>query len=248
MQSTQSDKCAYTGAMTLADLVRRDYRLSAVFDRYGLNYCSKGRRTLAQACTENDLDVDTVLAEMTQLSGDLFPPPPPRGIKMGELLDLLYEQYEPRLQTMLPAAKAKLQKVAASHGHDFPQTVFADEAMDQLVDELMPHLALGKGMVYPRAIEVLELLARGGPELAEPSHVTLKHLTHRLKMENRIVGRALSELRELTSGYAVPEGVCISFSVSFRQLADLDQLLSRFLEAEGERVISQLLAEPKDWS
>lgn len=232
--------------MTLADLVRRDYRFSPIFERFELDYCCKGSRTLAQACAEIGLDKENVLTEMARIPDEPVPLQPLPNAGLEEVLNLLYHTHGPKLQAMLLPAEAKLRKVAGSHGEAFPQTTAAAEVMDQLTDELLPHLSRGKEVLLPRVNETLKLRDRGEEEV-QASKSRFSHLTHQLIAENRVMQRYLSEIRELTSRYKVPEGVCVTFSVGYRELAAVDEALSQFLAIEQEVLSTRLRAEPSTW-
>ena len=41
-----------------------------VFEQFGIDYCCGGRKPLALACTEQDVEIDTVLAALHQLPGE----------------------------------------------------------------------------------------------------------------------------------------------------------------------------------
>lgn len=247
MQSTQSKERRYSAEMTLADLVQRDHRLSSILDRHGLSYCCRGTQTLSEACAENGLDTDLILSELTLVKDEPLPAVLGSDSKMRDILGLLFERYEPMLQSMLPSAAAKLQKVVGSHGDAFPQTMEAADAMDQLADELVLHLARGKQVLYPRVVEILRLREQGGEELAQTSKSSLDHLLQMLRAEIRVIRRYLSDIRDFTSQYSVPEGVCMTFTVSYRELASFDRMLSQFLAMEQEVLIPRFVVDPRNW-
>lgn len=163
------------------------------------------------------------------------------------ILSVLYDEYEPRIRAMLPPTDAKLRKIAHSHGDTFPQTMAASENMDELSDELALHLARGKEVLRPRVNELLTLRSRGTGELAHASWSQLGHLTHEFTVENRVIRRYLSEIRELTSRYTAPDGMSMTFSVGYRELAAFDRLLSQYLAIEEEALIPRLHSEPSTW-
>ena len=54
---------------TLAQIVTTDHRAASVFEKYQLDFCRKGKRSLQQACEEISVPVDTLLGELAQASG-----------------------------------------------------------------------------------------------------------------------------------------------------------------------------------
>ena len=45
---------------SLARIVADDFRAAEVFERYNLDFCCKGKRTLAEACLEKGLPLESV--------------------------------------------------------------------------------------------------------------------------------------------------------------------------------------------
>src|SRR5262245_10891294 len=54
-------------ARPLADIVSDDYRAAAILDRYGLDYCCGGARSLGEQCRQKRVDVANVVAEIGAL-------------------------------------------------------------------------------------------------------------------------------------------------------------------------------------
>ena len=53
---------------TLGDIVAKDYHAAAIFERYGLDFCCGGRMSLADACRQHGVDVQTVSSELSHLA------------------------------------------------------------------------------------------------------------------------------------------------------------------------------------
>lgn len=52
----------------LGELALSIPRASALFRKYGLDFCCGGKQTLQRAATKKELDLDTIEAELTALS------------------------------------------------------------------------------------------------------------------------------------------------------------------------------------
>src|SRR4026209_1834953 len=49
---------------SLAQIVNNNHRAASVFEKYHLDFCCKGKRTLQQACIEKDLKIEDVVADL----------------------------------------------------------------------------------------------------------------------------------------------------------------------------------------
>src|SRR5688500_2688855 len=56
---------------TLAQLVNANYRTAAIFEKYNLDFCCRGKRTLLQACNESQLPFETIEKELELVQNKL---------------------------------------------------------------------------------------------------------------------------------------------------------------------------------
>ena len=52
---------------TLASIVSSKHQAVPVLEKYHLDFCCKGKRTLAEACTEKGLPVETIAEELENI-------------------------------------------------------------------------------------------------------------------------------------------------------------------------------------
>ncbi|MEO9052517.1 MAG: DUF542 domain-containing protein, partial [Ginsengibacter sp.] len=52
------------GAETLGEIVAKDFRTAEVFNKYGLDFCCGGKKTVREACAEKGLDVTKIEHEL----------------------------------------------------------------------------------------------------------------------------------------------------------------------------------------
>jgi regulator of cell morphogenesis and NO signaling len=50
--------------MTVGEIVATDFRAAAIFERYGLDFCCRGNRTLEQSCRDAGVRADDVLEQL----------------------------------------------------------------------------------------------------------------------------------------------------------------------------------------
>ena len=51
-------------SLSLAQIVNNNHQAASVFEKYHLDFCCKGKRSLAQACTEQQLSVSEVTEDL----------------------------------------------------------------------------------------------------------------------------------------------------------------------------------------
>ena len=195
---------------TLGDLVAADPSAARVLDRFGLDFCCHGDRTLRDACAEAGIDAAAVEAELAAApsGGDtswteLDPP---------ALADHIVSVHHRYLDDELPALVALADKVLSVHGERHAELAEVSRLVVALTADLVPHLALEERATFP----AIRALAAG----ERASHVA--DAIASLSSEHEQAGELLADLRRVTGGYAVPDDGCASYRSLYERLEALE--------------------------
>src|SRR5512143_3596300 len=111
-------------AVTMREIVASDYRTAAVFERYGLDFCCGGGRTIAQACRDAGIDVRTVLADLdVVLATPAAGTPDYNNWSARTLIDHIVAKHHGYVREALPPLLQHTQKIASVHGGRHPELV-----------------------------------------------------------------------------------------------------------------------------
>ncbi len=207
---------AFTGHTTLAAIVTAQPSLARELETRGLDYCCGGAATLADSCRANDLDVDTVLAELTAVNVDGATP---AWATMGvvELVDHLESTHHQYLWAELPRLSTLADKVVSVHAERHPELAEIAACYATLRADLEPHLTNEEHVLFPLVREL------ASAEMEPTFHCgVLSNPISALLAEHDIVGELLARLRELTNGYQTPTDGCASYAALFTGLAELE--------------------------
>jgi regulator of cell morphogenesis and NO signaling len=200
---------------TLGDIVTSEPSSARVLERFGLDYCCGGRRTLADACESAGVDAAEVVAALEALE----PGPTPNWASMGpaELVDHLEATHHRYLHEELPRLTALLAKVHGVHALRHPELTAVRDVFTDLHAELTPHLLKEERVLFPMIRELAT--SNTMPQfhcgsLRNPISVMLR--------EHDTTGEQLERLRSITDGYAPPEDACASYRALYQGLAELE--------------------------
>ena len=128
-------KTDYIGAM-----VAEDFRTAAVFKKYGIDFCCKGGRTIADACEKKGIDEQKIYEEIENL-------PKSGGTNIDFTswpLDLLADYVEKThhryVEEKTPVLQAFLDKLCKVHGDRHPELFEIRELFDESAKELAAHM------------------------------------------------------------------------------------------------------------
>lgn len=202
---------------TLADLVTADPGAARVLERFGLDYCCGGRRTLVQACGEAGVDPAGVADALA--AAPVAAIPDWASMSPAELVDHLEATHHAYLHTEFERLTALADKVASVHGERHPELLEVQATYGELRDDLEPHLMKEERVLFP----LIRELASQGADRPAPHCGSLRDGPIRvMSLEHDRAGELLSALRRLTNGYEVPDDGCVSYRALYDGLAELE--------------------------
>jgi len=224
---------------SLAALVLDEPGRAELFERLGLDYCCRGERSLDTACTQQDLDVDTVVRVLEAHAGTSTPTAEDehdwRRASTADLCDHIVEAHHDRLRHELPRLGETLTTVVRVHGGDDPQLDELARVFSSFAGELLVHLDREEQVLFPacRAVEV------GAP-------VDPQALLDELEHDHADVGETLLVLRDLAGGYRSDAARCSTHRALLDGLRALERDLHQHIHEENNvlfpRVRSRLAA------
>src|SRR5690606_26898033 len=189
---------------SLGDLVTADPRRSRVFERFGIDYCCNGQRSLSDATTDAGLDLEKVTAALD--IPDPVAAPQWQHLENAALAHDIVDTHHAYLWEEMPRLLTLVDKVNGVHGQTHPELAEVREAYHRAVSEIEPHLTREERVVFP-AISRLEK-AQAPVEFRFGS---LADELEQLLAEHDVVGDLFKRIRSLTRRYAVPDGACGSY-------------------------------------
>ena len=189
---------------------------TAVFRKLKLDFCCGGQQSLEKACTDKQLNLDTVLGEIRALQTQQAMPAAPSA---SELIDHILQRYHEVHRQQLPELIRMARRVEAVH-RDHPQVPqgLADH-LETMEQELLAHMAKEEQILFP-------LLKQGG-------HPMVVHPIGMMRHEHVSHGAQIEHLAELTQQHQPPAGACNTWQALYAGTARLTEDLIEHIHTEN---------------
>jgi regulator of cell morphogenesis and NO signaling len=217
---------------TLATIVMQHHKAVPILEKYHLDFCCKGKRTLTDACMEKGLPLATVLKELEQFTSPEEKAVTPAGSMSAEqLISHILLRHHFYVKQAMPAIYGHLEKVASKHGERFPNMVKVLRLFSAVKEEMTSHMEKEEMILFPRIKEVEKLFTDGQKTNLAAGYINGP--VHVMEMEHEQAGQMLDDIRILTNNYTPPQDACTTFRVSLNELKEFEEDLHRHVHLEN---------------
>ncbi len=217
---------------TLASIVTGNHQSAAVFEKYNLDFCCRGKRSLQEACRENKINPASVLLDLEKIyeskdsGGDDF-----SAMSLQELSTYIVNTHHQYVKREMPVMLAYLQKVSSKHGERHPELLKITALFAAVCDEMEMHMMKEEKILFPRIDEVEKMYRENGSIPVSSTFISAP--VSIMEQEHDHAGSMLQEIRELTSDYHAPTDACTTYKLCYAALQAFEQDLHRHVHLEN---------------
>jgi regulator of cell morphogenesis and NO signaling len=226
---------------TIREIVAEDFRAAAVFQKYGIDFCCKGDRTVESACRAQGLDAAAVAEEIAAACAAADPGSPRFASWEPEtLIKYIVDNHHAYVRGALPVLMAHTQKIASVHGERHPELAEVAALVGALNEEMTSHMFKEEHILFPYISE----LSEGGRTGRVPSAPfgTVARPVRMMEMEHESAGSAIARIRTLTGDFQPPEDACTTYRVALQELEAFERDLHAHVHLENNILFPKALA------
>jgi regulator of cell morphogenesis and NO signaling len=204
----------------------------SIFEKWQIDYCCKGGRTVAEACDAAGVNTAELLQEIGVGRGAAEEGRQWQKETLAALQKYIVETHHAFTRDILETLVHLTDKVAMRHGPRHSEVMTVQKIVHEIYDDLIPHMLKEEQVLFPY-IEQMEAAIGRGQEPPTPFFGTVQNPVRMMMAEHDAVGELLSKLRVETKEYALPEDACLSFRALYERLGDIEQDLHTHIHLEN---------------
>ncbi len=217
---------------TLSSIVTANHQVVPVLEKYNLDFCCKGKRTLAQACEEKGIKIESITEELKNLTNAVGKQQMPfTEMSAEQLISYILINHHFYVKQSMPAIIAHLNKVATKHGERFPYMKKVYELFTIILREMTIHMEKEETILFPRIKEVENLYNSGRSSEILAGYIQMP--INMLEADHEEAGNILYEIRTLTNNYMPPADACTTFKVTLAELKEFEEDLHKHVHLEN---------------
>ncbi len=232
--------------ITIGAIVAGNYKAASVFRKYGIDFCCKGNRTIAQACEGKALVAEDLMQEVTKAlatatsTGTDFTSWP-----LDLLADYIQKIHHSYVTHKTPELRAYLDKINKVHGDRHPEL---GEVLDLFVastNELLQHMEKEENILFPY-IRILSEAERSGATPTPPPFGSIQNPINAMMHEHEHEGERFARIAEITDNHTPPADACATYKVAFANLQAFEADLHTHIHLENNILFPKAIALEKE--
>ena len=218
---------------SVGEFVANNYRTAAVFQKYGIDFCCNGGKTINEVCESRKIAADELLTELH----DVLRQSNDQSMDYQSWpLDLLADYIEKRhhryVEKAIPPLNQFLEKLCRVHGAHHPELFEIKEQFDAAARELTMHMRKEEIILFPYIKKMVAAKYTHGQK-AKPGFDTVQNPINMMMEEHNIEGERFRQIAGLSNNYKPPADACNTYRVAFPLLKEFEEDLHLHIHLEN---------------
>jgi regulator of cell morphogenesis and NO signaling len=219
---------------TVRDLAVENPAATRVLERFGIDYCCGGGKSLREACAAANIAAEELVDSLKAADQGKNS----NGNKdwkvelLSDLIDHIVETHHAYTREELQRLEPLLAKVCSIQGQRHPELIRIRQLFGGLSQELTMHMMKEEQVLFPYISRMEEAVLERRP-IMPPMFGTVRNPVQMMIQEHDDAGQALHEMRELSEGYTPPQDACVSFQTLYRALDEFERDLHQHIHLEN---------------
>ena len=233
-------------SLSLAQIVNNNHQAASVFEKYHLDFCCKGKRSLEKACAEQQLSISKVTEDLENIftknnnSTVDF-----EKMSLTQLADYIVQTHHAYVKNEMPQIHAYLQKVSSKHGARHPELYKIFQTFNAVKEEMEGHMKKEELILFPRIKELQKLSDDENANL-QLNITYLQSPITVMEQEHDHAGNLLNDIRILSNDYAPPQDACTTYRLSFAALKAFELDLHQHVHLENNILFPKAIETFRD--
>jgi regulator of cell morphogenesis and NO signaling len=234
-------------SLSLAQIVNNNHHAAAIFEKYHLDFCCKGKRSLEQACAEEQLSLSKVMEDLQNafMEDKNSTAVDYEKMNLSQLADFIVQTHHAYVKNEMPQIQAYLQKVSSKHGERHPELHKIFQIFNAVTEEMEGHMKKEELVLFPRIRELQKLTDNESAYLQLNISYVQSPITI-MEQEHDHAGSLLNDIRILSNDYTPPEDACTTYRLSYAALKAFELDLHQHVHLENNILFPKAIETFRD--
>jgi regulator of cell morphogenesis and NO signaling len=231
---------------SVGEVVALDYRAAAIFEKYGIDFCCKGNKSIDDACESKNIRTEDVMRELKILlsNGDSHYTDY-SSWSPSLLVDYIEEKHHKYVEEKTPVILRYLDKLCNAHGARHPELYEINNLFKASAGELAQHMKKEELILFPR-IRKMAAYTTARPDDQTMSPGMVQNPIRMMMHEHDHEGARFKKMDELSNHYQPPADACNTYRVTFALLQEFENDLHLHIHLENNILFPKAIDMEKE--
>lgn len=213
---------------TIAEIVAQNFQTAAIFNKYGIDFCCGGKKSLKNVCDEKSLNITTLIDELNRVSTRTNNAENYNAWSLTFMIDYIVQVHHQYIYDSIPIIKQYADKVTSVHGHKHPELEIIRNLFYEVAHQLETHLPKEEQILFPFIKK-----AEANNDVHSATIGNIQNPIKMMEIEHEHVGDIFHKIASLTNHYKIPNDACNTYQVYFLKLEEFDNDLHKHVHLEN---------------
>lgn len=213
----------------IGKIVAEDYRTAAVFKSFGIDFCCKGNRSIAEVCDKSQIDQDKLMNEIEKvINQETKTTTDHQSWPLDLLADYIEKKHHRYVEASLPVLNQYLEKICKVHGSHHPELYEITDIFSESVAEFTKHMKKEELILFPFIRKMVTKKQADGSSFG-----SVENPVNMMKEDHSAEGERFERIAKLSNNYTPPSDACNTYRVSFSLLKEFEEDLHTHIHLEN---------------
>lgn len=233
---------------TISEMVRQDYRIAEVFQKWGIDYCCGGNTPFTEVCRTQQLDANLISEDIQKAThtGRISNHLRFEDWSVEFLVDYITHVHHAYIKEQVPVLYQFVKTFIQGHENKYPYLEQVLEVLEELKDELLEHTQKEEESIFPYFKQISNTYARRESYGALFVRTLSKPFDHIENVEHRRISALLAALRKAAGNYTYASDVCPNHQVVYQKLQEFDSDIQQHKHLESNVLFPKVRVMEKE--
>ncbi len=233
---------------SVGSFVADDYHTAAVFQKFGIDFCCKGGKSIEEVCENKKISSDKLLANLSDVSKQTGNQSiDHKSWPLDFLADHIEKTHHKYIEQTTPALTQFLDKLCNVHGSNHPELYEIAQEFNASAGELAIHMKKEELILFPY-IRKMVAAQEKQKKAEQPGFGTVQNPIQMMMQEHDIEGERFRKMSSLSDNYNPPADGCTTYRVAFALLKEFEDDLHLHIHLENNILFPKAIELEEDWN
>ncbi|GAB6283724.1 MAG: iron-sulfur cluster repair di-iron protein [Ignavibacterium sp.] len=230
---------------TLSEIVKKDFKTAPIFEKYNLDFCCGGNRTLKESCEKNNIDLFLIIDELNSIQNkNSFESLNFNNWELDFLSEYIINVHHSYVRNNIPLITSHSEKVVVKHSEHHPEVIKVKGIFDEVKMELLSHLNKEEQILFPYIKSLVT--AKKMNTKVQAQFGTIANPIRMMETEHENAGNAFHLIYRLTNNYTIPPDACNTFVLFYKELDAYEKDLHKHIHLENNILFPKAIELEKE--